>query len=191
MGDDVIQGSSAGLSQIFAERVSGGLFSRDKYQISSRTRDEDPEGLQGGYVIDPDNPLELNKEQYMHLQSLAKENKSEEAQAYVDKLMAEQRNPKPSIFGKISNAFTDFFKGGKTDGVGATYKSDSADLLEKQYAEIKAAELEKQYKSSNIVNAPTTTNVSNQNSNNIISSRPRNNEASISKFNNSRWGFHF
>jgi len=187
MGDDVIQGSSAGMSEISAERTSGGLFSPDKYQINMRTRDEDPEDLRCGYRVEPDNPLELNKEQYMHLQSLAKENKSEEAQAYVDKLMNEQRNPKPSIFGKISNAFTDFFKGGKTDGVGATYKSDSADLLEKQYAEIKAAELEKQYKSSNIVNAPTTTNVSNQNSSNIVKSSPQNEESSISKYIGSLW----
>lgn len=173
----------ANYEHMIGHKKAGGLFSPDKYSVSRETFDPDFDLKKRFEGYD----MEISKKDYEHLESLAREGKNDEAQRYVDKLMAEQRSPESGIFGKISNAFTDFFKGGKTDGVGATYKSDSADLLEKQYAEIKAAELEKQYKSSNIVNAPTTTNVSNQNSSNIVKSSPQNEESSISKYIGSLW----
>ncbi|MGA1046771.1 MAG: hypothetical protein ACO3UU_02080, partial [Minisyncoccia bacterium] len=177
------KGVEANYEHIIGHKTAGGLFSPDKYSVSTETYDPDFDLKKRYEGYD----MEISKKDYEHLESLAKEGKNDEAQRYVDKLMAEQRSPEPGIFGKISNAFTEFFKGGKTDGVGATYKSDAADLLDKQYAEIKAAELEKQYKSSNIVNAPTTTNVSNQNSSNIVKSSPQNEESSISKYIGSLW----
>lgn len=161
------ESDSALNSSILGSVKSGGLFGKDKYIIDYAQKDAervyDGSGreqtlLGGGWKADEEG-LEVTKDQYEHVEKLVADKKIDEAVDYVSNIRREQMLNSPS----------------------------TGDIISEASSDVEMAKMDAQKSNANIVNAPTTTNVSNQNNNSIVKSTPQNEESSINKYIGSLW----
>lgn len=154
------EGESATNSSIFGQVISGGLFGKDKYKIHEAYRDAEDVGdttVYGNTI--GDDGLDVTKEQYEKIRALVDSGEVDKAIDYAASIKRDQVLNSPN----------------------------TGDILENQSSDVEMAKMDAQKSSTNVVNAPSTTNISNQNNNSITSASPRNDEGSVNKYLTNLW----
>lgn len=122
----------------------------------------------------------VSDDEYTELQKIASSGKSgewiEKQKAKLEK-MKKGREKFKNILSPDSDSFASIAPG----------VNDKGETINNASSDAEMAKLNAQKGETNVVNAPTTTNVSNQNNNNVISSAPRNEESSIGKYLGNLW----
>lgn len=119
----------------------------------------------------------MSDEEFVELEEIANSGKGEEWLANHNKKLEKMQKGRAK-FANILPSDTDSFSPGfRTEG----------QAIDQASSDVETAKMNAQKPSANVVNAPSTTNISNQSNNNIIKSNPKNNEGSVNKYLTSLW----